>query len=165
MRRIAVIMILILLPVATAFVWQVKPAEGSPSTAHSPIYINSNSAFTSANGVTAGTGSATSPFIIEGWNITAAGLYGLVALVGTTAHVIIRNLILSNTGSCSGPDGFYLRSEEHTSELQSPMYLVCRLLLDMAPTLFYTLSLHDALPICRPTGLQLALGLRPVPSS
>jgi len=107
MRRIAVIMILILLPVVTAFVWQVVPAEGSPSTAHSPIYINGNSAFTSANGVTAGTGSATSPFIIEGWNITAAGQYGLVALVGTTAHVIIRNLIL-NAGGCSASDGFYL---------------------------------------------------------
>src|SRR5437763_9784373 len=26
--------------------------------------------------------------------------------------------------------GFLLRSEEHTSELQSPMYLVCRLLLE-----------------------------------
>ena len=25
---------------------------------------------------------------------------------------------------------YYLRSEEHTSELQSPMYLVCRLLLE-----------------------------------
>jgi len=25
-------------------------------------------------------------------------------------------------------DAFYARSEEHTSELQSPMYLVCRLL-------------------------------------
>src|SRR5437879_4907869 len=37
------------------------------------------------------------------------------------------------------------RSEEHTSELQSPMYLVCRLLLptpDLSPP-----SLHDALPI------------------
>src|SRR5437762_10530876 len=27
-------------------------------------------------------------------------------------------------------DGLRLRSEEHTSELQSPMYLVCRLLLE-----------------------------------
>src|SRR5437763_810568 len=41
------------------------------------------------------------------------------------------------------------RSEEHTSELQSPMYLVCRLLLDTPTTTFYTLSLHDALPISR----------------
>src|SRR5437879_5208909 len=41
----------------------------------------------------------------------------------------------------------YTRSEEHTSELQSPMYLVCRLLLAIATSLIYTLSLHDALPI------------------
>src|SRR5437762_1049948 len=52
------------------------------------------------------------------------------------------------------------RSEEHTSELQSPMYLVCRLLLEKKycsfyifliythTTVFFTLSLHDALPIC-----------------
>src|SRR5690242_6657478 len=39
------------------------------------------------------------------------------------------------------------RSEEHTSELQSHVNLVCRLLLDSAHTHLYTLSLHDALPI------------------
>src|SRR5437762_2215593 len=39
------------------------------------------------------------------------------------------------------------RSEEHTSELQSPMYLVCRLLLDTVIAVVYSLSLHDALPI------------------
>src|SRR2546423_237276 len=63
------------------------------------------------------------------------------------------------------------RSEEHTSELQSLAYLVCRLLLektndrltvlsslffffnDTATTEIYTLSLHDALPISlRSTG-------------
>src|SRR5437867_2079395 len=42
-----------------------------------------------------------------------------------------------------------LRSEEHTSELQSPYDLVCRLLLDSAPPTLSTLSLHDALPILR----------------
>src|SRR5262245_39172862 len=42
-----------------------------------------------------------------------------------------------------------LRSEEHTSELQSLRHLVCRLLLSAAPTEIYTLSLHDALPISR----------------
>src|SRR5437879_8821460 len=30
----------------------------------------------------------------------------------------------------AGPNKYALRSEEHTSELQSPMYLVCRLLLE-----------------------------------
>src|SRR5690242_7263160 len=39
------------------------------------------------------------------------------------------------------------RSEEHTSELQSHVNLVCRLLLETATTETYTLSLHDALPI------------------
>src|SRR5690348_10089545 len=39
------------------------------------------------------------------------------------------------------------RSEEHTSELQSPVHLVCRLLLDTPPSELHTLSLHDALPI------------------
>ena len=29
------------------------------------------------------------------------------------------------------------RSEEHTSELQSPMYLVCRLLLEKKKTIYY----------------------------
>ena len=49
---------------------------------------------------------------------------------------------------------FPYRSEEHTSELQSHLNLVCRLLLeknfffnDTATTEIYTLSLHDALPI------------------
>src|SRR5437763_5692617 len=32
------------------------------------------------------------------------------------------------------PDCFSRRSEEHTSELQSPMYLVCRLLLEKKNT-------------------------------
>src|SRR5437016_3123120 len=40
-----------------------------------------------------------------------------------------------------------VRSEEHTSELQSLTNLVCRLLLDPPTTEIYTLSLHDALPI------------------
>src|SRR5438477_361174 len=40
-----------------------------------------------------------------------------------------------------------LRPEEHTSELQSHVNLVCRLLLDTTTTYIYTLSLHDALPI------------------
>src|SRR5437762_11345902 len=31
---------------------------------------------------------------------------------------------------CVGESDFHTRSEEHTSELQSPMYLVCRLLLE-----------------------------------
>src|SRR5438552_3593102 len=45
------------------------------------------------------------------------------------------------------------RSEEHTSELQSPDHLVCRLLLDPPSPGRYALSLHDALPIYTRGGL------------
>src|SRR5206468_2962791 len=46
-----------------------------------------------------------------------------------------------------GDSHWFVRSEEHTSELQSRSDLVCRLLLAAPPTDLYTLSLHDALPI------------------
>src|SRR5437762_10258403 len=39
---------------------------------------------------------------------------------------ILRQLTTDNSGQDVDP----VRSEEHTSELQSPMYLVCRLLLE-----------------------------------
>src|SRR5205823_578851 len=56
------------------------------------------------------------------------------------------------------------RSEEHTSELQSLAYLVCRLLLDTPSTHIYTLSLHDALPISPAHGRirVVAINLTPV---
>src|SRR5947209_7176910 len=53
------------------------------------------------------------------------------------------------------------RSEEHTSELQSRQYLVCRLLLDASTNQIYTLSLHDALPICRSQSLRATAPCRP----
>src|SRR5256885_6248480 len=52
-------------------------------------------------------------------------------------------------------DGTVLRSEEHTSELQSPCNLVCRLLLEKkkkttpgGPSLLYLLSASCTLPPC-----------------
>src|SRR5690348_5764540 len=78
----------------------------------------------------------------------------------------VRETIVQDEAVCMG-----YRSEEHTSELQSPVHLVCRLLLekkkkqtshrlyssalitfffnDPPPTEIYPLSLHDALPIWR----------------
>src|SRR5439155_336481 len=48
---------------------------------------------------------------------------------------------------CGGEMVAHVRSEEHTSELQSRGHLVCRLLLDPPTPEIYPLSLHDALPI------------------
>src|SRR3712207_8872294 len=44
--------------------------------------------------------------------------------------------------------GAHVRSEEHTSELQSRQYLVCRLLLEkkeIAPYIFYAMATHPPL--------------------
>src|SRR5436853_469612 len=54
--------------------------------------------------------------------------------------------------------GTFLRSEEHTSELQSLRHLVCRLLLVPPAPPTYPLSLHDALPICP----ELLFGASPI---
>src|SRR5256885_316475 len=79
----------------------------------------------------------------------------------------VRDEATALVSSACSPSSHLVRSEEHTSELQSPCNLVCRLLLekkknntrtllffffffnDTATTEIYTLSLHDALPICQ----------------
>src|SRR6266540_6935185 len=40
---------------------------------HSPIVINGDSGFTSANGVTGGSGTSSDPYIIQGWNLSSTG--------------------------------------------------------------------------------------------
>src|SRR5690554_2327412 len=96
-------------------------------------------------------------------------------LLKVTAMAFLSNLVLMDESCTSLKKAYtvsnFLRSEEHTSELQSRPHLVCRLLLEKkndsistratispptAITLLlthptttetYTLSLHDALPI------------------
>src|SRR5438876_10828513 len=41
-----------------------------------------------------------------------------------------KNLVVRFRGAGKRTTRFFLRSEEHTSELQSPVHLVCRLLLE-----------------------------------
>src|SRR5437879_11083765 len=54
--------------------------------------------------------------------------------ISGTAHLqFLRQPLLRDSGPAPqklGQADFSRRSEEHTSELQSPMYLVCRLLLE-----------------------------------
>jgi parallel beta-helix repeat protein len=70
-------------------------------TVHSPIVIMDDSEFTSANGVTGGSGTASDPYIIEGWEIDAtSGMYGVAIMVtGTTAHYVIRGVHASGSGA------------------------------------------------------------------
>src|SRR5437762_3982145 len=51
-------------------------------------------------------------------------------LGGWTLYLLIQGLSELSKLLLQCPPALRLRSEEHTSELQSPMYLVCRLLLE-----------------------------------
>src|SRR2546425_6159380 len=60
---------------------------------------------------------------------TAVGVLGGALLVGDSVRSSLRDLVLARLGNAD----FVImrnRSEEHTSELQSLAYLVCRLLLE-----------------------------------
>src|SRR5947208_11775895 len=54
----------------------------------------------------------------------------LVSVRGGHTRIAIRENLASLIGGIFGGIGGGMRSEEHTSELQSPDHLVCRLLLE-----------------------------------
>jgi len=72
---------------------------------HAPIFINGDNQFTSANGVTSGSGTANDPYIIENWAINASGTHG-ITIQSTTAYFIIRNCLVKNGGDSY--NGIYL---------------------------------------------------------
>src|SRR5205807_145249 len=77
----------------------VVPARALTYQPHSPITIDGNTGFTSANGVTGGSGTVSDPYIIQGWDINASGIgccnangnAGLV-IENTNASFIVRNV-------------------------------------------------------------------------
>src|SRR5881397_3514058 len=62
-------------------------------TQHAPILIEGDNNFTAPNGVTAGTGGAADPYVIEGWLIDATSSNG-ITIRQTRAHLLIRNLTI-----------------------------------------------------------------------
>src|SRR5437879_6772848 len=66
--------------------------------------------------------------------------YGANTVTGTPRAVKVswnRPYTARGEGQLLGWE-VYFRSEEHTSELQSPMYLVCRLMLEKKKIHYYT---------------------------
>ena len=82
-------------------------ARGQVSTAtsslqpHAPIVINGNSNFNSGNGVTSGSGTASDPYVIEGWNITSNGTTG-ISISNTDAYFVIRSVYVIDSRPCCG---------------------------------------------------------------
>lgn len=113
-------------------------------TFHDPIYINGNSDFTSANGVTGGSGIETDPYIIEGWDINASTANG-IEIRNTNMYFIIRNCVIHDGNKHEGVyfnyvtngkiegceiynndwDGIYLYYSSHITITNSPIHHNC----------------------------------------
>jgi len=59
-----------------------------------PIYIYGDDGFTYGNGVMSGSGSATDPYIIEGWRIDAPNAEYGIYIDHTTQHFVIRDCVI-----------------------------------------------------------------------
>ncbi len=66
-----------------------------------PISITGNADFQIVPGVTAGNGTLTNPWIIEGWSIDTAGFACGIQIENTNAHFVIKNChIFGNISGC-----------------------------------------------------------------
>jgi parallel beta-helix repeat protein len=68
----------------------VEVFAGVSSTTHAPISIAGNAGFIVANGVSAGSGTISDPYIISDWEITTSSASG-ITINGTDAYFVIRN--------------------------------------------------------------------------
>src|SRR5437879_7753402 len=79
--------------------------------------------------------------LIEGTTTATEGQQSALVPAGSTGISVDRNWDAVGMRATSSDTIKYdkcFRSEEHTSELQSPMYLVCRLLLEKKNAIFST---------------------------
>lgn len=105
---IAVILVAILIVSAVAWLAVTVVNNRSEYTKHGPISIVGNGGFTHANGVVGGTGTASDPYIIADWEITAhlASAFVGISITDTDAHFIIRNCYVH--GGSTSWIGIYL---------------------------------------------------------
>ncbi len=77
-----------------------------------PIRIEGNAGFTASNGVVSGSGTATDPYVIEGWDIDASISDGIV-LRNTTAPLVVREVTVHSGGL--GHNGMVLENATSVS--------------------------------------------------
>lgn len=80
-----------LLTLALALGGLALPRGTTAYSSHGPILIEGDGGFNAANGVSGGTGTATDPYIIKGWDISAFTSPG-IRIRNTSAAFVIRNV-------------------------------------------------------------------------
>src|SRR5438874_11468296 len=100
-REFSAILVACLL-VSSLFSIFLPRATAAALTPHSAIFINGNADFTAANGVTGGTGTASDPYVIAGWDINVSqspwhgqyynGPYPGIGISNTDAHFVVLNV-------------------------------------------------------------------------
>ncbi len=75
--------------VALAGAHAASPPSPPALAVHAPILIEGNAAFTSANGVTSGSGTAAKPYMIQGWEIDA-NMSTALEIRNTTAYFLVQ---------------------------------------------------------------------------
>ena len=80
------------------------PETVSAYTVHDPIYIVGDADFTSENGVTGGSGTASDPYIIEGWEIESTTTH-CIQVSGTYCPFVIRDCFIH--GELEVDDHYY----------------------------------------------------------
>ncbi|HKZ49108.1 MAG TPA: right-handed parallel beta-helix repeat-containing protein [Thermoplasmata archaeon] len=74
------------------------PGEVAALTPHAPISINGNADFIAANGVVAGAGTSSNPYVISGWEIDASAAHG-IEIRNTNAYVVVRDVYVHSGGT------------------------------------------------------------------
>ena len=104
-RGTALVILVLIIAAGSA---SIAHSATSSTLQHSPIVIRGNIGFTPANGVTAGVGIITDPYVIRGWNINASLVNG-ITIANTTAYFTIdsvtvqdgiRGIFLTNATRC-----------------------------------------------------------------
>ena len=104
------------------------PLAHASYTAHGPIYISGNGGFTNGSGVIWGSGTASDPYIIEGWEIDSTGFLVGINIGNTTAHFVIRDCLVYNGGQLdilldNVTNGRLLRDECTSTQVGYGIYL------------------------------------------
>src|SRR3989449_7762514 len=110
-RRVFALLMTFLVLASSLFLFSPK-VVASTRVPHSQILIVGNSGFTSANGVTGGTGTASDPYVIQGWNITVCWrcpYYG-IEVANTTAYFKIFNVTVSSLITAQPATGILLKN-------------------------------------------------------